>query len=543
MVLNKDLTDKQIDLMELVLSETDSRFDKIQNILIESAELSGREHGNIKLFKHQVTPALMIQISKRVFNGFSPGIGKTFSSCGAYALYRSKCIKSGKPVGKVLCVTEGNHLHGFKNDWNSGGVKLLPISEGTVSINKELKKAEEEGFDYDGIVTTWSSLITNGFLLYYLEHSEEYTFAVFDETTPLMNNKNITPKVVDMILNKYKGGIEYCMFLNGTSFNKNIYDIYYQMNILVPKLIPNKKWIDDRYVIKEEKRIWTNQNGGKVLNKFKDIVNYKNQEDFFNQLKYYYIVRNKSDVKGSIPSHVYKLHGIELSPTVKRILKKGGGSKDINSPNTSFGIELTPKKFSKLEYLINRFKETIQDRPIIYAHHKDAQKVIGEEIKKLGYSVAYLNGDATDEEKSEIITKFNNKEIDTLVFNIIRAVNLPTSDRIIFYEIPISPNITNQVKARIDRNNYDTVKFYDFLCYLDSPEMVNIVQLSHFREHHGTLLTGQGEEKVYSQLITQLEEIYDKERIELVGKRVEQMYKDNHTWNSTEEDIYKLLNL
>src|SRR5699024_11958523 len=62
---------------------------------------------------------------------------------------------------------------------------------------------------------------------------------------------------------------------------------------------------------------------------------------------------------------------------------------------------------------------------------------------------------------------------------------------------------TRQIMGRIDRNNYDTPKFYDFLCYLESPEMENMIKLSLFRESHGSAFTGQ-ESYVYKTIIDQL---------------------------------------
>lgn len=545
LALSKGLTDKQKSLMDIILKGEDDRFNKVQDILKDSAKEFGRGEVSIKLYPYQVIPVLMMQVSKRVLNGFSPGIGKTYSACGSYAMYRLKAKKEGRPIGKVLCVTEGIHIHGFANDWKSGGVNLMKLSDGNQKITRALKKYEKSDEEFDGIITTWDSLKTNAFLMYYLEHSEEYNFAVFDETLALMNKgTNMFYPIVDNIINKYKGGIEYVMFLNGTNFNKNIYDIYNQMNLLVPKLIPSKSWIDSRYVIKEDKEIWRKSGGSSVLNKYQDIVDYKNQKDFFEQLKYYYIVKNKSDVSGSIPQHVYKFHGIEQNATIKGIISNGGSSRDINSPNTTLNIPLVKNKFPKLDYLIKRFEDTKEDRPIIYVYHRDAQRVIKKELESLGYKVGLLSGEIDDnEEKEKIRLAFNNGELDTLIFNIEKAINIPTSDRIIFYEIPVSPTSTNQIKARIDRNNYKDVKFYDFLCYLDSKEMENIVKLSYFREKHGKLLSGQGDDMVYGQLISQLEQVYTKERMDKIKGLVDEMYDNNKDWEDIDSDIDSLLNL
>lgn len=555
--LHVGLEEKDKKLLDLVLTEDEQILNRAVNILKESAELVGRK-SDITLMKHQTIPILMMQVSKRVFNGFSPGIGKTYSSCGAYALYRTKCINKGIKPKKLLLVTEGTHVKGMESDFNRGGVKLYPLFGGSHKIDVQLRKANNESKglnleeDYDGIVTSWSSLKTNAFLEYYMEHVSEYKFGIFDETACLMGTKALLYDVTNSIVNKYDNGMEYVMFLNGTAFGKNIYDIYNQFKILRPRLIPNKRWIDDNYVIKENREIWGtqlfNNNGSAnkrtVVRKVGDIVDYKNQEEFRHKMRYYYIHKNKSDIKGELPTHNYKLHMMPLTPKLKKEIETGGAMSihSINSPGTSNSkAKMTRTAYPKLDYLINRFKETESDRPIIYCLNKSSMGEIKGYLEKEGYSVGILNGEVKTLDKDKVIKDFNKGRLDTIILNTEKAINLPTSDRIIFYNIPSSPLSTNQIKARIDRNNYTDPKFYDFLCYEDSPEVGYIARLGFFREKHGTLLTGQGEDNVYHELIEQLKEYYDREVVEEVGNVLDKVDGVKVSWESVEKEVYDLL--
>src|SRR5699024_11774766 len=140
---------------------------------------------------------------------------------------------------------------------------------------------------------------------------------------------------------------------------------------------PNKRWIDDNYVIKENREIWGtqlfNNNGSAnkrtVVRKVGDIVDYKNQEEFRHKMRYYYIHKNKSDIKGELPTHNYKLHMMPLTPKLKKEIETGGAMSihSINSPGTSNSkAKMTRTDYPKLDYLINRFKETESERHIIY---------------------------------------------------------------------------------------------------------------------------------------------------------------------------------
>lgn len=557
--LNLGLSQKEKNLLDTILKEDEELLDRGVNILTQSAEVSGREHGNITLHRHQVLPILMMQVSKRVMNGFSPGIGKTFSSCGAYALYRMKKIKKGEEYSRLLVVTEGSHVKGMEKDFNKGGVKLLPLFGGSIKIERAIKKAEKEfgsiEEEYDGIVTTWDSLKTNGFLLYFLDNVEKYKYGIFDETSWIMNKGTILYDVADNLINRYAKGMDNVMFLNGTAFSKNIYDIYNQMNVLAPRLIPSKSWVDNNYVVKQNKEIWKNElfnNRGKAMyrktkTQHQEVVDYKNQEDFLSRMRYYYVYKNKRDIKDVIPENNYNLHMSELTPKLRKLIDDNGAMSihAINSPGTSTdGKEkLNKTQYPKFDFLINRVKETRQDRPIIYCLNKMSMYDIQKALEKEGFKVGILNGEVSSEEKDKVITDFNEYRLDSIVFNIQKAINLPTSDRIIFYTIPSLPLSTNQIKARIDRNNYTTPKFYDFLCYKDSPEVGYIARLGFFRETHSQLLTGQGDDKVYSSLIEQLKDYYSQEDMDKIGDKVESMYENHQEWEDIEREVYDVLGI
>ena len=197
----------------------------------------------------------------------------------------------------------------------------------------------------------------------------------------------------------------------------------------------------------------------------------------------------------------------------------------------------------KFERIIQFADETSKDRPIIYVYNKESQKAIQEALTKLGYRVAILNGEITDATKrNHIVTQFNSGELDMLVFNVINAINLPTSERILFYDIPMIPQVTNQIKGRIDRDNYTDKKFYDFFCYLDSPEMINIIKLACFREYHSAQFTGQYE-NIYGMLVAQITKHIGGERMEKLQNAIENMYNTNQSFEEVTSTLQAILQL
>lgn len=538
-----DLTDKQMEMLDKVLRVPDKSVRKFNKRIQETAELRGKKCKNIVLKDAQVKPMLMSLLTKRFFIGDKPGLGKTVESASAYANYMYHSIKRGIEYKKILVVTDGQHVLGFAKEWEQYGIDLIPLVDGSDKIQRKLDA--EDVSKYDGVITNWDGLKTNAFLEYYMINKDDYNFAVFDETSKLVNNTSMTYKVTDLIVNKYKNGIERVIFLNGSSFEKSIFDFYNQFSILKPKLIPNKAFLEDNYVIRggmpadvlrvsgsrKQKRIMARSMG--------EIVDYKNQSELRERLKYYYLARSKEDFADELPKHSHRLHLVDMTPGQRRSMKEQSRVTILNSPTTvDEKKKLTKANSPKYAQVLEFVDQVIEDRPIIYVYNKKAQYTMRDELIKKGYKVDIINGEVKSSDKDVIIDKFNNHELDILILNVQRAINLPTSDRIIFYDILAMPQRTSQIKGRIDRNNYDTPKFYDFFCYKDSPEMSNIVRLAYFREKHGVAFTGQAD-YTYKELIEQLVTNYGEDSVGNLGEIIEndEDFFDNDDWEDIVMDM------
>ena len=548
--LEGNLNEKQTKLMDKILTMTEKELSGIKRVIQANAKQKGVKSDEIVLRDAQVKPVLMSYVNPRFFIGDKPGLGKTVMSAGCYAYYQVQCRKRGIVPKRVIVVTESSHVVGFANEWRRYGINLLPLTKSSMGIERAFRNNDYT--EFDGVITNWDGLKTNGFLAHYLEHAEEYGYGVFDETSKLLNPKAVLYKVVDNIVNTFGGGLKRAIFLNGSSYEKNIFDFYYQFGILKPKLIPSKSFLEDRYVVRGGRNVFMKDVVSRgnsmsietVRRRTGDIVDYQNQEELRQRLQYYYMARSKEDYGSDIPVHSYILHGVELTSAQSKILDDSKNISLVNSPRTSDpDAKFTPATSPKLKEVVEFADTVAHDRPLIYVYNKESQKTMTQELKKLGYRVEMLNGDSgSSEMKSDIVDRFNEKKLDMLVFNVAKAVNIPTSDRIIFYDIPTMPQTTNQIKGRIDRNNYDTRKFYDFFCYLDSPEMINIIQLAYFREHHGNKFTGQVE-NVYAMLVHQLRTIYTNGEVEEIEKAIEKMEEDNLDFSDIKGDIEDLLEI
>ena len=540
--LTRGLTTRQLDLMDGYFELGDDEKEPLRGIIKIFADKRNRQSKEIKLRKPQIDPVMLSYLNPRFFIGDKPGLGKTVMSAAAYAYNGLMCLAEDKVVPKIIIVTESSHVVKFAKEWQSYGINVMPLSGGTIKTERSL--AEFDFDTHDGVVVGWGGLVTNGFLDFYLQHHEQFQFAVFDETSKLLNPKSMTYEIADALINTYQGGIERVIFLNGSSFEKNIYDFFYQFNILQPKLIPSKSFLDRRYVVKTTEQIYRKDATGQVVKQqYGSIVDYKNQAELKDRLRYFFMARSKEDYSNDLPQHEYKLHVVPMTNEQRAIIDERLNISLINSPATNDSSNtLTVDNSPKLGTLINYFEEVSIDRPIVYVYNKESQVTVANLLKQKGYKVKVLNGDVSAEEKSKVIDEFNNYKLDTLVFNIQKAINLPTSDRVIFYDIPTMPQQTSQIKARIDRNNYTAVKHYDFFCYYESPEWVNISRLGHFREHHSNEFTGQ-HDNVYSELLEQMMEYVESGVMDEVNELYERVERERGEFKDIEKQVSKLLNV
>lgn len=536
------LTAEQMDMLDAIHGLGVSQQEKVANILNDSAEVAGREvTKEITLKPAQVEPTIASYINPRYFIGDEPGLGKTVMSASSYAFYRNKQIKEGKDYTKVIVLTEATHVDSFAREWTSYGIPMVAMT----GTEAQFEEAIADPSTYDGIVLTWDGTKTNMFLRHFLTHAHLYKFMVCDETSHLTNPNSSMFQVVNGMINEYDGGMDRVLFLNGTSFEKNIYDFYYQFNVLEPKIIPSKTWLNDRYVVKEQDTVWRKDAKGDVRKqRYGKVVDYRNQAELKERLRYYFIARRKEDFSNlELPEHEYQLHMVDLTDQQREWLEESNNVAVINSPSTSLGeegIETNRETAPKIKEVVEYAQEHEGDRPLIYVYNHDSIRAVAQELSDLGYRVEVLNGETKKSDKSRIVEKFNNYELDMLVFNVQKAVSIPTSDRIIFYDIPTMPSATNQIKARIDRNNYTKVKHYDFFCYKDSPEMVNMARLGYFREKHAGLFTGQGS-NVYENLVTQLDEYITEEQAKGLEEAFTDMYVNNKEFKDVEDKVRDLL--
>ena len=263
-------------------------------------------------------------------------------------------------------------------------------------------------------------------------------------------------------------------FMNATTFETNILDIYNQMDMMDQTLLPKKWRIEQNYCTYARTSYWTKENGKAKMNWRRERNGYKNQSEFKESLKLVYFGRCKKDTGMDLP-HIYKVYEVEPTNAMSLALEKGYRYNELlNCPSLihDAGIPMDRKNVPKLNRLCELIENDFsQEQVMVYCFHLEAQQKIADELTKIGRKPVILNGSITDsDERYRIQQAFNNGEYDVIITNIKKSLNLYGGDVCIFYSMETNIAKMEQIRARIDRNVDDKIKTFIMLLYKGTDE-------------------------------------------------------------------------
>lgn len=452
-----------------------------------------------ELHDPQTLAIALTYINPRFYIADEVGLGKGLMAAGSYHFYRSEHIRKGLPYGKLLMVTKSSNLIQTVNWYKKYGLNIVPVYGDARKVKSALKNFDLRDPQIDGVIITWHGFQNDQFLRWYSENFEMLSFGIYDECGPLVKDTSQMAQNAANIASR----LQRLIFTYGTPYHDNIMNFYYQWKVLNPTVMPYKNYLIDNFTEFEEdfffkkKLIKTQFGMESVRHKqvFKKIKGHKNQDLLFKSLRYHCLRRTKKDFSDFLPEHSYHLVPVEMSKEQRKCranFEKSQFITYLNAPTVIdekyyFDTEHVPKLAEVVE-----LAEQIKDqRPLIYAYNPEAQRHIHAELTKRGWRSAYINGDDTNnQQRSDIVDRFNDGQLDTIVLNVYDGLNIPTSDAIIFYTIPTMPYIDQQVRGRIDRNNYTKKKSYYYLMYMRSPEVQRLAELALVREKDANAFTG-----------------------------------------------------
>lgn len=441
-----------------------------------------------ELKDYQTLGTAFMYMSPRSVIGDGVGLGKT-AEVSALINY----LHQTKQLKRFLMAVETSALGQTQCElMRFTGLRVVALPSEAYKLNRLIKKIDWT--KVDGIVIKHSALRSDVLSKWIsLNINPDGTCRLFD--TFFLDESSVIKNLTTKTAIYTKNICDICPrvhFMNATVFETNIMDIYNQMDMMNPALLPKKWRIEKEFCTFGRSSYWTKENGKPKMNFRRDLTGYKNQAIFKERLKLVYFGRSKSDIGMDMP-HVHKVYEVEPSNEQSMALQKGYRYMEVlNCPSLipDLHLETNRKTVPKLDRLCNLLETDFADcKVMVYCFHNEAQQAIADECRKLGRNPVILNGQSKDQERWEIQTKFNKGEYDVIITNIMKSLNLFGGDVCIFYSNSMTPSKMFQVAGRIDRNVDDKIKTYILLIYSGTDEYKHFMEVTKQRTRDARDLT------------------------------------------------------
>lgn len=441
-----------------------------------------------ELKDYQTLGTAFMYMSPRSVIGDGVGLGKT-AEVSALINY----LHQTKQLKRFLIAVETSALGQTQCElMRFTGLRVVALPSEAYKLNRLIKKIDWT--KVDGIVIKHSALRSDVLSKWLsLNINPDGTCRLFD--TFFLDESSVIKNLTTKTAIYTKNICDICPrvhFMNATVFETNIMDIYNQMDMMNPALLPKKWRIEKEFCTFGMSSYWTKENGKPKMNFRRDLTGYKNQAVFKERLKLVYFGRSKSDIGMDMP-HVHKVYEVEPSNEQSMALQKGYRYMEVlNCPSLipDLHLETNRKTVPKLDRLCNLLETDFADcKVMVYCFHNEAQQAIADECRKLGRNPVILNGQSKDQERWEIQTKFNKGEYDVIITNIMKSLNLFGGDVCIFYSNSMTPSKMFQVAGRIDRNVDDKIKTYILLIYSGTDEYKHFMEVTKQRTRDARDLT------------------------------------------------------
>lgn len=430
-----------------------------------------------ELRTYQTVGTAFMYFSKRSILGDGVGLGKTPQTASLLNVLRAK-----NEMTRFIMAVETSAIGQTHYElMRFTGLNIVSLPAEADKLTRIFDKVDWR--EVDGVIIKHSTLRSDAFstwLAKYVVNGKSTMFDTFilDESSVIKNEKTKTfdyTKNICNIMNRVH-------FLNATTFETCLIDIFNQVDMMNPLVLHSKSRIQSNYCVWKTNTYWVRE-GGKPTMKYKrEVGGYKNEAAFKESLKLFYFGRYKAQVMEETEA-VYKVY--EVLPSTEQqiaIARKHRYMEVLNCPseipeiNIPFDRNHVPKLGRLIEIVEN---ECQQLKIMIYCFHLEAQRVISNELRQIGRNPSIINGDTKDKERFEIMNDFNKGDCDVIITNIKKSLNLYGGDACIFYSVETNPAKMEQIRGRIDRSVDTRQKIFIMLVYAHTQEytfMMDVVQ-------------------------------------------------------------------
>lgn len=393
--------------------------------------------------------------AERLILGDSVGMGKTVQVCGLCNLLESQLIKQAQEF-RFLYLTGKNLVEQSRDEMIKFTGNYVETVQG---VKESVSKFCRNNWDYleSSVVGSHSlirSLDFQEFMVHYYrdEGYNPFDLLIIDEAGDILTNSTTqTYKAAKEIAQMF----DRVILLNATPFEKELRMFYNQLDFIDDTLLPTKTAFQKEYEEYDYNRGPYPQFNGK----------YKNSDKFRSLVGYRYLARTRKSAGATMTNCTAEVFVSPLSSEQSELLKM------VSMPNMVYDcpsyfkmgvpttIDTTPKLYTLLWLLQDRLKD--ERSILIYARYKESQQCIADCLAEYGYDSYILNGDSSQDVRTNIINKFKLGDIRILITNVQKGLNFGNCNHCIFYSYDPNPNKMVQFEGRMTRSyNIDDKHVY-----------------------------------------------------------------------------------
>ena len=397
----------------------------------------------VTLYPHQIVAAMFMNVTRNTLISHEMGLGKTLSSI----LY----VEMNK-FEKVVVVTPNSLKFNYFNEvekFTDSNSFIIGWRKNKCSI--ENAKYIIVNYDFfnpsskDKFLAKWQKL-----------GIDSIDAVICDESQKLKNTKANTYKNFNRTFNKFlfKNGKISKIFLSGTPAPNRAYELYTVLNQISPADFATKEYFYEYYcgMTYDHESGWgytTNSAEAKL-------------EELYHKAAPYTHRKRKFEVLKDLPDKIYQKIMFEMDDKEYAIydeIEEGVANEFVTHPNGNpLTTMLRLRQYTaslKIKHVIELVENILEtgEKVVIVDYFKDALYELKE---KLGDVAALHTGDQKDEERADIVKKFQDPNSDLKVFlgtvqTCGYGLTLTAASKLFFMTLPYSVGEYDQVSDRLHR--------------------------------------------------------------------------------------------
>lgn len=439
-----------------------------------------------RLDDYQTVGVAYMYFAKRVLLGDSVGLGKTVEVAALCNLIKEDFKKKNMDF-RFLMLTEKTSVSQIRDKMiKFTGEYVETVMGEKKYVSKFIKENQDDvPFSVVGTHSLFNSVDFQQWFIDFMANNGYCPFDILivDESGDILTNTGTQSYQNGMF---FAENFERVICLNATSFEKELNQMYAQLNFVDPSFLPTKTAFQQRY----HKLQYGIRKYGIFTGK------YQNEAEFMDLVKYRYFSRTRRSTGAEMKDCTAELVVSELSTVQKKLLHIASNPLMVYDCPGYFAssgfqvetnVETTPKLKSLIDLLMGKLKD--EKSILVYSRYKEAQYALADTLEQIGIEYRVMNGETPQKTRDAYINSFILGDVRVLVTNVQKGLDFGNCNICIFYDFDPNPNKMVQFEGRMTRSK-DIIGKHVYLLVSQGKELKSLKNVVGDRAKASDLFSG-----------------------------------------------------